>query len=112
MELDREIILGLKNATSLFSAMLQFSIASELMLIGLTEEFERDRDVISLHPGVVKTELHRGQGVFFDLLAHLMYFVQGISLEESGLFLFCPIKNFEDFYSLLIPFVKKREMTI
>eukprot|EP00008_Paramoeba_atlantica_P014198 CAMPEP_0201485626 /NCGR_PEP_ID=MMETSP0151_2-20130828/9719_1 /ASSEMBLY_ACC=CAM_ASM_000257 /TAXON_ID=200890 /ORGANISM="Paramoeba atlantica, Strain 621/1 / CCAP 1560/9" /LENGTH=297 /DNA_ID=CAMNT_0047869847 /DNA_START=555 /DNA_END=1449 /DNA_ORIENTATION=+ len=83
-DLDREIMSGSKDVTSLFTGITQFCLAAEIMLAGVTEQFQRDRTVISINPGLIKTELHQGQGFLFDLLRPIIYFFMAISLEESG----------------------------
>lgn len=86
--LDRSLATrhGDKSPWCLPQAMIQTNTAHELMLMGLEQRdlIPSDTTFVSTHPGVIATELHRGQGVFTQALMHLAEVLLGISLEQCG----------------------------
>ena len=66
---DRSLAIGYKTVGSLTEALAFISLGNELMQhsldqYGNTEGITR----LSTHPGLLKTDLHRGQGLLFNIL--------------------------------------------
>ncbi|CAK0828084.1 unnamed protein product, partial [Prorocentrum cordatum] len=85
--LDREVATGDSTSTSLFSNMITFAVGNEIMQMLLEQgklgsNFGTTR--LSTHPGFLQTDLHRGQGLLFDLFESLMVLVNGISEVTAG----------------------------
>lgn len=83
--IDHDLSSGKRNPTNLFDSISNFSCGNEVMQHLLDEDpkvqsFTR----VSTHPGMLKTELHQGQGVLFDVLEHVLVTVAGISVEDCG----------------------------
>ena len=83
---DRELASGKRTVNTLFESLGLISVANDLMQIGLEEYAEHFGSTrVSTHPGLLMTDLHRGQGVLFDALEALGVFLMGFSEEEAGL---------------------------
>lgn len=87
---DRDIATGKKPPSNLIEALACVSLGNEVMQIML-ESYLRDIrgdlqgvTMVSTHPGLLKTELHRGQGMVFDAVESLGVFLVGVSEEEAG----------------------------
>jgi len=87
---DEDIATGDRNVTSLIEAMMTFGIGNEIMIESL---FKYDKNyvdekkftMVSTHPGILSTDLHRGQGWAFDIFEYiLVHYLVGISEEEAG----------------------------
>lgn len=86
--LDRDFCSGKRGPTSLFDDLTNTAIANELMLIGIKENdptISGKVTLVSTHPGMLKTDLHRGQGWIFDLIEFFVVSVIGISEEVCGM---------------------------
>ena len=86
--LDRELASGKRNPTSLLDDLSNIALANDIMLIGLQEKdsnISGKTTVVSTHPGLLKTDLHRGQGLWFDIVEWLSVSLAGISEEDCGL---------------------------
>mmetsp|Transcript_12619 Transcript_12619/g.19465 ORF Transcript_12619/g.19465 Transcript_12619/m.19465 type:complete len:355 (-) Transcript_12619:57-1121(-) len=86
---DREIASGERDVTGLFEAMITFAIGNEIMMDGLYthDDHFASKDyftMVSTHPGLLKTDLHRGQGFLFDMLETAMVSIAGTTEEEVG----------------------------
>lgn len=89
MPLDRDVASGKRKVTNLFESMMAFSLGNELMQIGLVEKAnaltKNQVSMVSTHPGILKTDLHRGQGFLFDILEFIMVSLVGSTEEDSGI---------------------------
>eukprot|EP00808_Paulinella_micropora_P005379 g79723.t1 len=84
--MNRTLITGPANPTNLFEAIWQWGWANEMMQVGLEKkksDFGLTR--VSTHPGLLVTDLHRGQGLWFDVLETVAYALMGITEEDCGL---------------------------
>merc|ERR1739848_553013 len=60
------------------------------MLDVVRDEYATDKDtddaftLVSTHPGALKTDLHRGQGLWFDIFESIMMTLIGRTEEDSG----------------------------
>lgn len=83
---DRELVTGSKTVTSLFQSLMFWSLANEIMLIGLFRKgiLPESATLVTTHPGLLKTDLHGDQGVLFDILEAFMVALVGVSEEECG----------------------------
>lgn len=85
--LDRELASGQRVPTSLMDDISTISLANDIMLIGLEVKdlnISGKTTLVSTHPGFLKTDLHRGQGLFFDVVEWIMVSLVGISEEDCG----------------------------
>lgn len=86
--LDRALASGDKEVSTLFEGMFTFSLGNELMQIGLEEKDQilkkNHVTMVSTFPGLLKTDLHRGQGLWLDVLEFVMVSLIGISEEDCG----------------------------
>ena len=84
--LDRELAAGERISNNLFENMMTFALANELMQIGLEQNDSTVRKTtrVSTHPGILKTDLHRGQGIWFDILESVAVAIMGVTEEECG----------------------------
>lgn len=86
---SRDVATGKSNVTSLIQSMMTFALGNEIMIDSLFKSDSYDSDnqytMVSTHPGLIKTDLHRGQGIAFDILEDFMVRIVGISEEEAGL---------------------------
>ena len=88
MWIDREMVEGTKDPSTLFDAMFHFNTAHEVMLVGLDQRDANIKDAItrvSTHPGVIATELHQRQGPLTDASMYLMEVLLAIPEEECGI---------------------------
>jgi len=76
--LSRDLASGQRNATSLFDSIITFGSANELMLHLVDPP--GNTTIVSTHPGMLKTELHKGQGAFFDAIEAISVGLNGISI--------------------------------
>ena len=87
--LHRDMALGKQMPKSLLGALINFNTAHELMLRALeTHHYSttvQDSIFVSTHPGIIATELHRGQGMVSQALMHAGEAMFGISVETAGL---------------------------
>lgn len=89
---DRAVAAGERNSSHLFENMMTFAVGNEAMLDVVLEEYndaaeEDARDaftLVSTHPGALKTDLHRGQGWWFDVLEAIMVTLVGRTEEDAG----------------------------
>jgi len=82
---NRQLASGEKNVTNLLGALKLMAIGNELMELGLQEKGKLfGLPYVTTHPGLLKTDLHRGQGFLFDLLEIIMVAVMGISENDCG----------------------------
>jgi len=87
--LDRELASGNRTVSTLFEGMFTFSLGNELMQIALEEKLQqlsKNRiTMVSTHPGILKTDLHRGQGLWLDALEFIVVSLIGVSEEDCGI---------------------------
>mmetsp|Transcript_1356 Transcript_1356/g.1882 ORF Transcript_1356/g.1882 Transcript_1356/m.1882 type:complete len:355 (+) Transcript_1356:103-1167(+) len=86
---DKEIASGERNVTGLLEAMMTFAVGNEIMMDGLYTYDNRyaSKDyftMVSTHPGLLQTDLHRGQGFLFDMLETAMTTIAGTTEEDVG----------------------------
>lgn len=85
--LDRDLVSGKRQPTSLLDDLTNTALANDIMLIGLEEKDSNVSGkvtIVSTHPGLLKTDLHKGQGFFFDMIESTLVSLAGISEEECG----------------------------
>lgn len=87
--LERDLASGKRNPSSLYDSIMTFSTGNEVML-KLIESNNLGSDnlnatLVSTNPGFLKTDLHRGQGLLFDIAEHVSVSLAGISIEDCGL---------------------------
>ena len=83
---DKDIVTGKRNVSSLFEAMMNFAISNEIVVDSLhtyDEHFSKFT-MVSTHPGLLKTDLHRGQGLAFDIFEYIIVLLVGRSVEDAG----------------------------
>ena len=86
---DRDVATGKRNVSSLIDALMNFAVGNEIMIDSL---FKRDThfhgkkmfSMVSTHPGMIKTDLHNGQGLAFAILEEVAVRLIGITEEEAG----------------------------
>lgn len=86
--LDRDLASGKREPKNLLDDLSNTALANDLTLIGLQENdpnISGKITFVSTHPGMLKTDLHRGQGRLFDLMEALLVSLAGISEEECGM---------------------------
>lgn len=88
----RDIVTGRRVSSSLVETMLCTSLGNDLMQLAMEGHAEDLANIdlsqytrVSTHPGLLMTDLHRGQGVLFDVLEWLGVFLIGFTEEEAGL---------------------------
>ena len=83
---DRELASGTRMNGSLFEYILNFACGAELMQIGLNQrnEFYNSLTKVSVHPGILKTELHDNQGWLMDTFEPLLVKLVGFTEEQAG----------------------------
>jgi len=88
LSVDRKLIEGRKNVESLIEGMISFSIGNELMIRLLGENDKEGKFIkfarVSTHPGLLRTDLHRNQGLVMDILEGAIVYLAGISEEDCG----------------------------
>lgn len=87
---DQDVASGKRNVTSLLDAMMNFGVGNEIMMDSLFRYDEnyangKQYTMVSTHPGMLKTDLHRGQGVIFDIIETILVGLIGRSEEETGI---------------------------
>jgi hypothetical protein len=69
---DRDLASGKRNVSGLVEGILNFALANEIMIDSLykfDDNFVKGSfTMVSTHPGMLKTDLHRGQGLAFDII--------------------------------------------
>eukprot|EP01129_Flabellula_baltica_P002540 TRINITY_DN12351_c0_g1_i1.p1 TRINITY_DN12351_c0_g1~~TRINITY_DN12351_c0_g1_i1.p1 ORF type:complete len:335 (-),score=74.66 TRINITY_DN12351_c0_g1_i1:31-1035(-) len=84
--LDRDLIQGKRNLSNIVESLQNLALLSELILIDLADSWvQNNLKIINTHPGFIGTDLHKGQGLLFDLFEQVMVYTIGISEEEAGL---------------------------
>lgn len=86
--LDRELAGGKREPTSLLDDLSTIALTNDIMLIGLEEKDSNVKGKVTLvssHPGLLKTDVHRGQGWWFDMLEGFLVSLAGSSEEECGM---------------------------
>ncbi|KAL3783242.1 hypothetical protein HJC23_001149 [Cyclotella cryptica] len=85
---NRDLASGKKEVSGLYEGILNFALSSEMMMDSL---YKYDKNfvngaytMVSTHPGILKTDLHRGQGLLFDIIEAVMVALVGISEEDAG----------------------------
>lgn len=86
---DKKIATGERNVTGLLEAMMTFALGNEIMIDGLYayDDYYASKDyftMVSTHPGLLETDLHRGQGFFFDMFEKVVVSIAGTTEEEVG----------------------------
>jgi NAD(P)-dependent dehydrogenase (short-subunit alcohol dehydrogenase family) len=85
---DKDLALGKKNVSGLVEGILNFALANEIMIDSLykfDDNFSTGTfTMVSTHPGMLKTDLHRGQGLAFDIIEGVMVALIGVSEETAG----------------------------
>jgi NAD(P)-dependent dehydrogenase (short-subunit alcohol dehydrogenase family) len=84
--LPKDLASGKRDAKSLFESIMTFATGNELMLRILEEDVNASLGTtrVSTHPGLLKTDLHRGQGWLLDLAEFVGVMLKGISIEHCG----------------------------
>ena len=86
---DRDIASGKKEVSSLIEGILNFALANEIMIDSLykfDDNFSNGTfTMVSTHPGILKTDLHRGQGLAFDIMEGIMVALVGVSEKTAGI---------------------------
>ena len=86
-QVDRELASGNREPTSLFNVLSTSAVMNEIMLIGLVEKdpnVSGEVTLVSTHPGMLKTDLRRGQAWWFDVIEAIVVSLAGFSEEECG----------------------------
>lgn len=86
--LDRVLASGKRDPLSLFESAMAFSTGNEVMLKLIESHPSLDNlnaTLVSTHPGFLKTDLHVGQGLLFDIAEDVVMSLAGISIEDCGL---------------------------
>lgn len=85
---DRDLASGKRNVPGLVEGILNFALANEIMIDSLykfDDNFVKGSfTMVSTHPGMLKTDLHRGQGLAFDIIEGVMVALLGVSEETAG----------------------------
>ena len=83
---DRELASGTRMNGSLAEYVLNFACGAELMQISLNQrnKFYNSLTKVSVHPGILKTELHDNQGWLMDTLEPLLVKLVGFTEEQAG----------------------------
>mmetsp|Transcript_32045 Transcript_32045/g.48402 ORF Transcript_32045/g.48402 Transcript_32045/m.48402 type:complete len:345 (+) Transcript_32045:111-1145(+) len=85
---NKDIATGHRDPSFLFESMLTFAIGNDIMLEMLQRrelDVKKNATFVSTHPGIIKTDLHRGQGIWFDAFESFMVMLNGISEETAGI---------------------------
>ena len=86
---DRELAAGKREAKNLIEAMMAFAIGNEIMQIALDRKGGGDEKKaftrVSTHPGLLVTDLHRGQGIVMDTIEPIAVALKGKTPEECGM---------------------------
>jgi hypothetical protein len=84
--LDATLASGKRDPSSLFDSIMTFSTGNELMLKLIESDPKYvNATLVSTHPGILKMDLHAGQGFFFDIAEHVSVALAGISIEDCGI---------------------------
>jgi hypothetical protein len=85
LEWDRRLVNGERNASNLIEGILHWAAANEVMQVALQSRgMVGSTTRVSTHPGILQTELHRGQGWLMDLAEPIAVAVVGFSEEQAG----------------------------
>ena len=84
---DRDLASGKRIDGSLFSFVMNFACGNEMMQLGLGQRnsFYSKLTRVSSHPGILKTDLHRGQGWLMDVIEGIIFKFVGFTEEEAGI---------------------------
>mmetsp|Transcript_14266 Transcript_14266/g.22004 ORF Transcript_14266/g.22004 Transcript_14266/m.22004 type:complete len:344 (-) Transcript_14266:175-1206(-) len=85
---NKDVATGQRDPSGLFESMMTFAIGNDIMLDMLQRHrliAKKDVTMVSTHPGGLKTDLHRGQGFWFDIIEGLAVMIVGISEETAGI---------------------------
>ncbi|KAL7485730.1 hypothetical protein ACHAW6_011328 [Cyclotella cf. meneghiniana] len=85
---NRDLASGKKEVTGLYEGIMNFALSNEMMMDSLytyDEKFVNGAyTMVSTHPGILKTDLHRGQGLLFDIVEAITVALVGTSEEDAG----------------------------
>lgn len=85
---DRDLASGKRNVTGLVDGILNFALGNEIMIDSLykfDDHYAKGSfTMMSTHPGMLKTDLHRGQGLAFDIIEGVFVGLMGVSEETAG----------------------------
>jgi len=87
-DFDRELASGKRLSSGLFENMMMFGIGNEIMQIGLEKHLSekmKQTTRVSTHPGILKTDLHNGQGLLFDIFERVLTALSGVTEEKCGM---------------------------
>jgi len=59
-------------------------LSNDLVLLEMEKVLGDNVHITCTHPGFLMTELHRGQGLFFDIVERLVFAIAGSSEYDSG----------------------------
>lgn len=84
---DLDLASGSTTNGSFFQYVMNFACGNEMMMIGLRQrnKFYSNVTRVSTHPGMLKTDLHRGQGWWLDVLEGVLVKLIGFTEEEAGI---------------------------
>ena len=84
--LQRDMIAGVQRPTNFPQAIINMNTAHELMLIGLQQQalLGPSMRMVSTHPGILASELHKGQGWAWQAFFWLAKAVLGMSEQACG----------------------------
>ncbi|KAL7467595.1 hypothetical protein ACHAXS_007840 [Conticribra weissflogii] len=86
---DPDVASGKRNVSGLFEGVMTFGLGNQIMLDTLFQKDEHfsnnEFTMVTTHPGVLKTDLHRGQGLLFDILEGVAVALIGISVKDAGI---------------------------
>lgn len=80
--LPKDLVEGKRDAKHTLESMLAFRNGNDLMQLKFNAETNATR--VSTHPGLLQTDLHRGQGSKFDWLEKLIIGHFGLPIDECG----------------------------
>jgi hypothetical protein len=84
-----DLATGKRDAKNMIESVMAFATGNELMLRILQEDTVNNASLsttrVSTHPGLLKTDLHRGQGWFMDLAEFVAVAIKGVSIEDCGM---------------------------
>lgn len=82
---ERDLLTAQRTVADLFEAISNFGVGNELMQIGVQETGKFNNIIrVSTFPGILVTDLHRGQGWVFDLIETVAVALTGMSEDECG----------------------------
>jgi len=83
-ELNRDLITGKKNVTSLLECIAHGPSAGDLILFHADKVLNSNVHITSTHPGFLITDLHRNQGILLDIFEKIVFALAGISEYDCG----------------------------